>query len=249
MLDPLSPQTLERQARLDLAAAFRLAVRNDWHEAVANHFSYSLSSDGKQFLLNPRWKHFSRVRANDLLRLDADDPETMKGANAPDPSAWCIHGAIHRALPQARCVLHVHSAYATAIASLTDPEIKPIDQNTARFFHRVAIDREFGGIADFAEEGERIVKALGDKRRLMMGNHGVLVVAPTIAEAYDDLYYLERACRNLALAYSTGQPLSILSDEIAERTALGWENYRDSAFAHFEEAKALLDASEPDYSH
>ena len=137
---------------------------------------------------------------------------------------------------------------ATAIASLEDPEIKPIDQNTARFFRRVAIDRDFGGIADFAEEGERIVKALGDHRRLMMGNHGVLVIAPTVAEAYDDLYYLERSCRNLALAYATGRPLSVLGDEIAERTAIGWEQYTDSAFAHFAEAKALLDKSEPDYA-
>jgi len=234
--------------RVDLAAAFRLAARNDWHEGVANHFSLAVSDDGKQFLMNPRWRHFSRIKASELLLLDADDAQAMQRPDAPDPSAWCIHGALHRALPHARCVLHVHSPYATALASLKDPEIKPVDQNTARYFRRMAIDAHFGGIADVAEEGERIVRALGNHRRMMMGNHGVLVVAETVAEAYDDLFYLERACRNLVLAYSTGRELSVLSDEVAETTAVGWEGYRDSAFAHFAEECRRLDAAEPDYA-
>ena len=245
------PHTVEDIARLriNLAAAFRLAARNDWHEAVANHFSLAVSDDGKQFLMNPRWRHFSRIKASDLLLLDADDSEAMKRPDAPDPSAWCIHGALHRALPQARCVLHVHSPYATALASLKEPEIKPVDQNTARDVRRMAIDAHFGGIADVAEEGERIVRALGNHKRMMMGNHGVIIVAETVAEAYDDLYYLERACRNLVLAYSTGRELSVLSDDVAETTAVGWEAYRDSAFAHFEESRRILDAAEPDYAH
>ena len=245
------PHTVEDIARLriNLAAAFRLAARNDWHEAVANHFSLAVSDDGKQFLMNPRWRHFSRIKASDLLLLDADDSEAMKRPDAPDPSAWCIHGALHRALPHARCVLHVHSPYATALASLKDPEIKPVDQNTARYFRRIAVDTHFGGIADVAEEGERIVRALGNHKRMMMGNHGVIIVAETVAEAYDDLYYLERACRNLVLAYSTGRELSVLSDDVAETTAVGWEAYRESAFAHFEESRRLLDAAEPDYAH
>ena len=237
------------QERTDLAAAFRLAAKNDWHEAVANHFSLAVSNDGRQFLMNPRWRAFSRLKASDLMLLDADDPEAIKRADAPDPSAWCIHGAIHRAAPQAKCVLHVHSAYATAVASLANPDIPPIDQNTARYYKRIAIDRDYGGIADFEEEGARIVRALGNQKRLMMGNHGILVVAETVAEAYDDLYYLERACRNLVLAYSTGRPLSVLSHEIAEKTAQGWDDYKGSAFAHFEEAKRELDFTEPDYAH
>ena len=239
----------EWRARVDLAAAFRLAVRNDWHEQVANHFSLALTDDGKTFLMNPRWRHFSRIKASDLLRLDADDEETMNRADAPDPSAWCIHGAIHREVPGARCVLHVHPPYATAVASLADPEIKPIDQNTARYFNRVAIDREFGGLADFAEEGKRLAAALGNHKRMMMGNHGVLVVGDSVAEAFDDLYYIERACRNLVLAYSTGQKLAIMAPDLAERTAQGWETYKESAFAFFDESKKLLDASEPDYAH
>jgi ribulose-5-phosphate 4-epimerase/fuculose-1-phosphate aldolase len=240
-------ESAEWQLRVDLAAAFRLAAELGWHEAVANHFSAAVAADGRRFLMNPRWRHFARVKASELLLLDADDQETMSRPNAPDASAWCIHGHLHGALPHARCILHVHPPYATAIASLADPELKPIEQNTARYYNRIAIDREYGGIADNEEEGRRLVRVLGEKKFAMLGNHGVLVVGDTVAEAFDDLYYLERACQTLVLAYSTGQKLKVLSPEIAEATARGWEDYKDSAFSHFEELKRILDAKDPSY--
>ena len=238
----------EWHLRVDLAAAFRLAARMNWHEAVANHFSAAVSADGRQFLMNPRWKHFSRIKASELLLLDTDDAETMNRPNAPDQSAWCIHGNLHAKLPQARCVLHLHPPYATALASLADPEIKPIDQNTARFYNRVTIDKAYGGIAHVQEEGERIAGALGNQRRMIMGNHGVLVVADSVAAAFDDMYYLERACQTLVLAYSTGRPLNVMSPELAEQTALDWQDYSESAVAHFDEMKKILDQTEPNYA-
>src|SRR5690606_17970521 len=106
--------TSEAALRTDLAAAFRLCAHFDWHESVGNHFSAATSADGKKFLMNPRWRHFARVKASELLLLDADDSETMARPNAPDASAWCIHGAIHRAKPEARVLLHCHPPYATA---------------------------------------------------------------------------------------------------------------------------------------
>jgi ribulose-5-phosphate 4-epimerase/fuculose-1-phosphate aldolase len=240
--------SMERQLRVDLAAAFRLAAELNWHEAVANHFSLAVSADGKRFLMNPRWRHFARVKASELLLLDADDPLTMSRPDAPDASAWCIHGHIHGAVPHARCILHVHPPYATAVAALADPTIRPIEQNTARYFRRIATDLGYGGIADNEEEGRRLVQVLGNMKRVMMGNHGVLVVAATVAEAFDDLFYLERACQTLVLAYATGQKLNVMSDEVAERTARGWEDYKDAAFSHFDELKRLLDAKDPSYA-
>src|SRR5271163_2991862 len=130
----------EQALRVDLAAAFRLAVAFDWHESVGNHFSAALSADGKRFLMNPRWRHFSAIRASDLLSLDVEDADTMKRPNAPGPSAWCIHGAIHRHSPAARVVLHCHPPYAAALSTLKDPAMNPVDQNTARFFGNVALD-------------------------------------------------------------------------------------------------------------
>lgn len=238
----------EWRARVDLAASFRLAVENNWHEAVSNHFSLAVSEDGKKFLMNPRWRHFARIRASDLLLIDADDPETMNRPDAPDPSAWSIHGRIHAQHPHARCILHVHSPYATAMAALADPTILPIDQNTARYYKRVALDPDFGGIADNDAEGQRLADALGTSRRLLLGNHGILIVAPDVGEAFDDLYYFERACQTMVLALSTGRALKIMPPDIAETTARQWEEYWPMARVHFAEARRLLDAAGSDYA-
>ena len=240
---------VEHQLRVDLAAAFRLAAKFDWHEAVANHFSLATSPDGKKFLMNPRWRHFSKVRASELLHLDSGDKSTMSRADAPDLTAWSLHGRLHAALPQARCIIHLHPAYATAVASLADPEIKPIDQNTARFFNRVAVDLDYGGMANSDEEGDRLARLIGNRNIMMMGNHGILVCATTVAEAFDLTYYLERACRNLILAYQSGQKLHVMTPEVAEKTAQEWEADRDQFQAHFAEMKSILDAEDPSYAN
>ena len=242
------PSTDDWTLRVDLAAVFRLAARMNWHEAVANHFSLAVSADGKQFLMNPKWRHFSRIRASDLLLIDAADPETMRRPDAPDLTAWCIHGAMHAGVPQARCVLHLHPVYATALATLKDPEIVPIDQNTARFYNRVAYDLGYEGMATSEDEGRRLAALLGNKSTLMMGNHGVLVAAPTVAEAFDTMYYLERACQTLVLAYSTGRPLNVMSHAAAEQTARDWDEFADASVSHFAEMKLLLDEADPSYA-
>jgi len=234
------------QLRIDLAAACRMAARLDWQEAVANHFSVATSADGRQFLMNPRWRHFSRMRACDVLLLDAQ-AQLADSAAPVDRTAWAIHGTMHAHLPAARCILHVHPPYATAWSCLADPQIKPIDQTSARFYRRVAIDTDYGGMADTAAEGLRLTRALGNKRALMMGNHGVLVVSDTVAEGFDALYHLERACRTLLLAHASGQPLRVLADDIAEKTALAWEQESAQAAEHFEQVKAVLDAQDPSY--
>ena len=108
--------------------------------------------------------------------------------------------------PRARVLIHCHPPYATALCGLKDPALKPIDQNTARFFNRTAIDLSFSGIADEEEEGRRIAEALGEHDAMIMRNHGVLTVGETVAGAFETMYYLERAAKTMMLAYSTGQP-------------------------------------------
>jgi ribulose-5-phosphate 4-epimerase/fuculose-1-phosphate aldolase len=234
------------QLRVDLAAACRMAARFDWQEAVANHFSVATSADGRKFLMNPRWRHFSRMRASDVLLLDAQ--AHMADSELPvDRTAWAIHGTMHAQLPSARCILHVHPPHATAWSCLADPQIKPVDQTSARFYRRVAIDTDYGGMADTVAEGLRLTRALGDQRVLMMGNHGVLVVSDTVAEGFDTLYHLERACRTLLLAHASGQPLRVLPHDIAEKTALAWEQEGAQAAEHFEQMKALLDGEDRSY--
>ncbi|MDK4201496.1 class II aldolase and adducin N-terminal domain-containing protein [Pseudomonas sp. HR1] len=229
----------EERLRIDLAATFRVIAHLGMHEAVANHFSAAVSADGKRFLINPKWKHFSRIRASDLLLLDAEDPQ---GAERPDVdrTAWSIHGQIHRLLPEARVVLHLHPVYTTAVACLARPEVPPIDQNTARYFNRIAVDELYGGMADTEAEGARLAGLLDGKQRLLMGNHGVMVIAPTIGQAFDDIWTLERACQILVTAWSTGQPLKVLSAEVAEKTARAWEGITDFSEQHFAEMKELM---------
>lgn len=234
------------EERVDLACAFRWTARMNMHEGVANHFSLAVDEEGTKFLLNPNGAHFSRIKASDLLLIDANDPETVKQPNAPDRTAWFLHGALHRNCPQARCVLHAHSKHATVLASLADSRMPPIDQNTARFFNRVAIDESYGGMA-LEDEAERCSNLLGDKKVMVMGNHGVLTTGRDVAEAFDLLYYFERACQTLITAYMTGRELRVLSDEVAEKTALQWEDEAALIGYHFRELKAILDDDTPEY--
>jgi len=237
----------EAALRVDLAAAFRLAARFGWHESVGNHFSAALTADGRRFLMNRKWRPFAMIRASDLQALDADDPEVMARADAPDASAWCIHGHAHRRVAAARVILHCHPIAATTLTTLADPRLLPIDQNTARFFGRYAIDHECGGIADSDDEGLRIAGLLAQAPTLIMANHGVTCIAATVAEAFENLYFLEKAAETLLRAYATGKSLHVMSDALAEHTARGWDAYRGMAFAHFDHLKSLLDAEDPTY--
>ena len=154
-IEAIRPNIDHWDQRVDLAAAFRWTQRLNMHEGVANHFSLAVSNDGQKFLMNPNQKHFSRVKASDLLLIDANDPATMDRPDAPDPTAWFLHGALHRSVPQARCVMHVHSKYATVLASLADSTMPPIDQNTMRFYGKLAVDDGYDGLG-LGDEAERV---------------------------------------------------------------------------------------------
>lgn len=234
--------------RIDLAAAFRLAARFNFHEEVANHFSLAVRNDGNRFLINPNQRHFSLIKASDLLLLDANDVDTVNKEDAPDLTAWGLHGAVHKHCPHARCVLHTHATYSTVLACLEDPVLPPIDQNCAQFYERTVIDRSYNGMA-FADEGERCAAMLSDpnKRVMIMGNHGVLVLGDSVADAFNRLYYFERSARTYIKVLQTGQPFKVLSPEVAEKTARQWENYEDTAAKHFSDLKIMLDRDDPDY--
>lgn len=236
------------ELRVDLAAAFRWFSRLDMHESVANHLSVAASADGSRFLINPRGRHFARMTAGDLLLLDANEPSTLEHANAPDPTAWHLHGRLHARLPAARCVMHLHSKYATALACLEDPTMPPIDMNTMRFFGRVAFDREFAGMALCDVEGDRVAALLGPgKSVLLMANHGVLVIGASVAAAFDEMYYFERAAETLLTCYAAGRPLRIVPNELAALTERQWRDYGQLAVDHLDNVKAILDAEEPSY--
>ena len=237
------------QERVDLAAAFRWTARLNMHEGVANHFSLSINDDGTRFLMNPNQIHFSRIKASDLIEVDASDPETLNKPGAPDPTAWGLHGGLHRHCPHARCAMHVHSIHATVLATLADSRPPPIDQNCATFFNRYVIDDHYGGLA-FEDEGERCAQLFDDPKQkvMIMGNHGVMVIGDTVAETFNRLYYFERAAETYIRALQTGQPLRVLSDEVAEKTAQELEGYPEQDARHLAELKAILDEEGDTYS-
>lgn len=235
--------------RTDLAVAFRWAARLNLHEAVANHFSLAVDDSGKRFLMNPNQRHFATLCASDMLLLDADDDQVMSRPGAPDPTAWGLHAMVHRLVPHARCLMHVHPIFSTVLASLADSRLPAIDQNTATFFGRVAIDEGFGGLA-FEQEGRRIAAQLSDpdKQVLVMGNHGVLIIGATVAETFNRLYYFERAAETYIRALQTGQPLRVIPDDIAARTAKEVADYPGQADLHLAGLRAILDHEGSDYA-
>ena len=238
-----------RKDRIDLAAAFRWFARLNMHESVANHLSVAVSADGAKFLINPRGRHFSRICAGDLLLLDANDPATLHRSDAPDPTAWYLHARLHARLPEARCVMHLHPKYATALACLKDPTLYPIDMNTMRFFGRVAVDGDFSGMALSDSEGDRVADLMGGGKKsvLLMANHGVLVIGATVAAALDEIYYFERAAETLLTCYASGRELRVVPDALAALTERQWRDYGQLAIDHLDNIKAILDAEEPAY--
>jgi ribulose-5-phosphate 4-epimerase/fuculose-1-phosphate aldolase len=237
----------EAEQRQQLAAVFRWSARLGLNEGVANHFSALVPGSDSEFLLNPKGAHFSRITASSLLRLDATQAGHGVHPDA-DPTAWYLHAHLHRLVPHARVILHTHMPYATSLACLDGFELQMLDQSSCRFFRRVAYDREFGGMFLDDSEGPRLAALLTDGVSTMfLGNHGVMVVGATVAEAFDELYYLERVAQLHVYALSTGQPLKVISDEVAELTCRQWLEYPEGADLHLRAVMGILDEEEPAY--
>jgi ribulose-5-phosphate 4-epimerase/fuculose-1-phosphate aldolase len=234
----------------DLVAAFRWPARLNKNEAVSTHFSVCLPNSNDSFYVNKAGIHFSRVKVSDLVLVERSNLEKIKkDPSLVDPTAINIHGEIHKRVPQAKCILHVHSKYATVLSTLKNPELPPIDQNTMRFYNRVSVLDNFGGLG-FEEESKKMATCLGNKQLMLLANHGVLVTGQTVAQAFDDLYYFERACRTYIIALSTNKELKIASSEVAEKTAQECANYPiDLAGKHLKEIRSILDKEEPDYKN
>ena len=232
----------------DLAAVFRWTAKLNMHEGIANHFSVCMPGSDGDFYVNGTGMHFSNIKASDLLLIKSNNFEEMKKKpKIVDPTAINIHGTIHKKVPNAKCILHVHSKYATALSCLKDPTLPPIDQNTMRFYNRVAVYDDFGGLG-FEEESKKMANSIGNHNILLLANHGILTTGQTVADAFDSLFYFEKACETYITALSTGKELNIVSPEVAEKTAQDWENYStDMAELHLKAVRSILDSENPDY--
>lgn len=238
------------QARLDLTAALRWAARMGLNEGVCNHFSLEVPGTPDHYLVNPHALHWDEIRASDLIVVDGHGRH-IEGRHTIEPTAFFIHSRLHRARPDAKCVLHTHMPYTTALTMIEDGRLEPCVQSALRFHGVIAYDRDFGGYNGLAldeAEGDRMAKALGGNRVLMLESHGVIVVGPNVAAAFDDLYYLERAAQAQVLAMSTGKRLKLVGDNTAR--AVQQQIERDIpvySTNHFVALKRLLDRDAPDW--
>ena len=232
------------QARVDLATALRAAARHGLNEGICNHFSMAVPGRPDLFMVNPLGLHWAEVTPADVLIADFDG-NVVEGKYPVEASAFYIHGRIHANNPAAAVVLHTHMPYATALTSIEGGKLEMCTQNAFRYWDRIAYDEDYAGVALSNDEGDRMCRAMGDKDILFLRNHGVIVSGPTVAQAYDDLYYLERTAMVQVLAMQTGRPLHHVDDAVVAHAARQIANDTQQALLHFESLKRLLDRDEP----
>jgi ribulose-5-phosphate 4-epimerase/fuculose-1-phosphate aldolase len=242
----------QERARTDLAACYRLAAHFGFNEGIDNHLTVLVPGHTDRFFLAPFGLHWSEVKASDMLALDFEG-RVVGGKGPVEDTALYIHMPVHRLSPHGVCVLHTHMPHATALGMLQNPKLEMAVQSALMFYDDIAYDTHYNGLAFDISEGERLARALGSKSVLLMGNHGALVVGRTLPQAFERLYFLERAAQAQVLALSTGVPLRPIPESIVKSTlaqlhsgsAVGGS---DRADLHFEALKRMLDRAGSDYA-
>ncbi len=237
------------EARRDLAASFRMSARLGLNEGVDNHFSALLPGYDDLFLVNPYGYSFHELTASNLLICDFHG-NVVVGSGKPEASAFYIHARLHMRKPRARAAFHTHMPNATALSMIEGQPLVWAGQTSLKFFGRTAVDAHYNGLALDEQEGDRIAEAMGDADVVFMQNHGVMIIGPSIAEAWDDLYYLERAAEVQLKAMSSGRSLVPIKREIAEKA---YQEMREadpaSARLHLDSVRRILARETPDYAN
>lgn len=238
------------QARVDLAAAHRMCVMNGLHEGIFNHLTFRVPGTDDRYYQIPFGTHWSEVNASCFMEVNWDG-ELVRGEGEVERSCYAIHAPIHRKLERAGAVFHTHMPFASALTRLKDPKLKPIGQTEVIMMRKTGYDMDYTGPAFDPDEGERLAEVIGDHKVLFMGNHGIATVTETIAEAFDLLYYTERAAQVQLYAMWTGQELLPMADNVLQDTlnlssGQTFKNGKGYDY-HFRALKRMLDRNEPDY--
>lgn len=246
----LKANKVQWQARVDLAAAHRLAVMHDFSEGIFNHLTLAVPGHTDRYYQIPFGLHWSEVKASSFMEVGYDG-KLLGGEGEIERSCFCIHAPIHKALPQAAAVFHTHMPYASALTRLEDPRIKAIGQTEVMIMRQTAYDADYTGPAYDPDEGGRLAELFGDKTVLFMANHGIATIGRSVAEAYDRLYYVERVAQVQLYAMWTGQKLKEMSKPVVDHMV---SNFQPQSFKHgkpadyhFAALKRILDRSQPDY--
>jgi ribulose-5-phosphate 4-epimerase/fuculose-1-phosphate aldolase len=221
-------------------------------EGVDNHFSLAVPDDdgvmrGNRFLINPYGWHWSEITASSLVLCDAEG-NVLEGDNEVEPTAFFIHSRVHIGVPNAACILHTHMPYATSITLVEDGRLEMAEQNALMFDDRIAYDDDYEGLALDEGEGDRLARKIGNKSIMFMASHGVIVSGPTVADAFNDMYYLERACQFQVLARSQGGKMRKISQQVRDTARSQFAEERPKlADRHFTALRRMLDKSEGEY--
>ena len=249
-LSPVQVTDTVTQAKIDLAAAHRLAVLYDLEEGIDNHFTVTVPGEDNKYLILPFGFHWSEARASDMVVFD-EAGNTLEGEAIVELSAQCIHAPIHR-ITGARVVLHTHQTWALALNMLRDNRLLPATKTAAYFHRHIAYDNAYSGTADTTQEGERLARLLAENHTMFMKNHGVLVVGNSVAQAYHRLYMLERACRTQVLAMGSGREMELIPENIVDQVQTPAGNDRhgrgERTRLFFEAMKRVVDRELPGYA-
>ncbi|MFM1940929.1 MAG: class II aldolase/adducin family protein [Burkholderiaceae bacterium] len=208
----------EWAARLELAACYRIFAMLGWTEMIYNHITIrlpdSVTGGALQFLINPFGLHYTEVCASNLLRVDETGRVIDASRYKPNPAGMVLHRALHQGLPQAHCVMHTHTTAGVAVAS----SARGIDQHNfygAQLYQRVAY-HDFEGVTLYPEEGERLLRHIGDRQAVVLRNHGLLSWGLSLAQAFAILWTMQRACEVQCAMSSLGESIPI-SDRVASQ--------------------------------
>lgn len=232
-----------RQARIDLAALFRLGARAGWQEGCGGHISMVVPGQPDRILVNTygRWE---LITASSLAIVDFEGNRQDGGEGRIDPAAFFIHARMHKAQPDATVVLHSHQPYATALAMLKDPDLGIAYQTSLRFYGHIAYDSEYnGGVLDDAE-GDRMASA-ANKPITFLSNHGIMVTGPTVPQVYEMTFMLEEAAKRTWLARQIGE-LKPVREEVARHYASRFTKSTAKTDDFWNSFLALLARDEPD---
>lgn len=226
MVTPLdtAPQSMseaEWRTRQDLAACYRLTAHFGMDDSIYTHISARVPGGEDAFLINPYGLLFRDITPESLVKVGMDGHAVAPSSYDVNPAGFTIHSAVHMGRPEAGCVLHTHTVAGVAVSSLACG-LQPVNQWALQFYNRVAY-HDYEGIALDLEERERLVADLGQHKAMILRNHGLLAAGSSVAEAFVNIYYLERACQAQVKAQSAGAPLVFPPEAVCERTASQFE--------------------------
>ena len=217
----------ERQLRIELAACYRLVALFGWDDLIFTHISVRLPGPEHHFLINPYGMMFDEITASSLVKVDLAGNKVENSPYEVNPAGFTIHSAIHAARDDAQCVLHVHSVNGVAV-SAQEAGMKPLSQHSIFVLASLAY-HDYEGVALEADEKPRLVRDLGDKRFLMLRNHGLLTVGRSVPEAFVAMYFFETSCMIQVRAMAGGDPLRHIGQSIVDGAPAQWKQVTHGA--------------------